>query len=101
MPCGGTCELHPVSVDTTLSDEEPRGAEGWTKKSKGRMWLLGLWAARTSDARHAVHGPGRGGGRSIGARPAVEPFAQARRGAAADAGRAGRRLVPAARPAGL
>src|SRR5512144_1060124 len=44
-------ELHRVSVDTTLSDQEPRGAEGWTKKSKGRMWLLGLWAAPRCPAR--------------------------------------------------
>jgi hypothetical protein len=82
-----------------LSDQEPRGAEGWTKKSKGRMWLWGLlWQPGRATLVHAVHGPG---GRSISARPAVKPFAQARCGAAADAGRAGRRLVPAARPAGL
>src|SRR5512144_746739 len=44
-------ELHPVSVDTTLSKQEPRGAEGWTKRSKVWMWRLGLWAARASSAR--------------------------------------------------
>src|SRR5512147_2585203 len=66
------------------------GCGCWGCGQRGRATLV-----------HAVHGPGRGGGRSIGARPAAEPFAQARRGAAADAGRAGRRLVSAARPAGL
>jgi transposase len=42
---------------------------------------------------HAVHGPRRAAGGAVGAGPAVELGAQARRGAAADAGRAGRRLV--------
>ena len=54
-------ELHPVSVDTTLSDQEPRGAEVWLKKSKERMWLLGLWAARASDARPRCPWPGTRG----------------------------------------
>ena len=50
---------------------------------------------------HAVHGPRRAAGGVAGAGPAVELGAQARRGAAADAGRAGRRLVPPARGAGV
>src|SRR5512144_2728554 len=60
-------ELHRVSVDTTLSDQEPRGAEGWTKKSKGRTWLLGLWAARASDARPRCPWPGTRGRSQHGA----------------------------------
>ena len=50
-------ELHPVSVDTTLSKQEPRGAEGWTKRLQARMWLLGLWAARVSGARRRYPQP--------------------------------------------
>src|SRR5512144_2168644 len=51
-------ELHPVSVDTTLSKQEPRGAEGWTKRSKVWMWVLGLWAARASLSRPRCPQPG-------------------------------------------
>jgi hypothetical protein len=51
-------ELPPVSVDTTLSEQEPRGAEGWTKRSKERMWRLGLWAARASSGRPRCPQPG-------------------------------------------
>ena len=40
------------------SNQEPRGAEGWTKRSKERMWLLGLWAARASSARPRCPQPG-------------------------------------------
>src|SRR5512144_1251128 len=81
-----------------------RNREEQRDGQRNRMDGCGCWGCGQRGRAtlvHAVHGPGRGGGRSIGARSTVEPFAQARRGAAADAGRAGRRLVAAARPAGL
>src|SRR5512132_1721449 len=38
-------ELHPVSVDTTLSDQEPRAAEGWS------LFPRAMWAEPVANAR--------------------------------------------------